>query len=243
MTAASTPASRTPTTTPTAVPGFVRHAWLVLRKDLAIERRTGEIVTTSGFFAILVAVLASLAFSYGEGQKTAAPGVMWISVTFAAVLALGRTWHREREESALLGLLVSPLPRSAIFLGKTLGVLVFLFAIEALVVPATALLFSIDLLKMGPGLALIALAATPGIAASGTLFGVMTVRTRARDLVLASVLFPLLSPTLLTAVAATRDLLAGSAVGELGDYVALLAAFDAVFLTGGLAMFGSLVES
>jgi heme exporter protein B len=224
-------------------PSYARHAWLVLRKDLAIERRTGEIVTTSGFFAILVAVLASLAFSFGEGQKTAAPGVMWISVTFAAVLALGRTWHREREESALLGLLVSPLPRSAIFLGKMLGVLVFLFAIEALVVPVTALLFSIDLLKMGPGLGLIALAATPGIAASGTLFGVMTVRTRARDLVLASVLVPLLSPTLLTAVAATRDLLGGAALGELGDYAALLLAFDAVFLAGGLAMFGSLVES
>lgn len=224
-------------------PGFVGQAWLVFRKDLAVERRTGEIVATSGFFAILVAVLASIAFSVGDGQKTAAPGVLWISLTFAAVLALGRTWHREREESALLGLLVSPLQRSAIFLGKMLGVLVFLFAIEAMVVPVTALLFGVDLLKMGPGIAAIALFATPGIAASGTLFGVMTVRTRARDLMLASVLFPLLSPTLLTAVAATRELLGGAALGELSDFGVLLLAFDGLFVVGGLTLFGPLVEA
>ena len=227
---------------PTPPPGFLRHTWLVLRKDLAVERRTGEIVTTSGFFAVLVAVLASIAFSVADGQKTAAPGVLWVSVTFAAVLALGRTWHREREESALLGMLVSPLPRSAIFLGKMLGVMVFLFAIELLVIPVTALLFAIDLIRVGPGLLLIAALATPGIAASGTLFGVMTVRTRARDLVLASVLFPLLSPTLLTAVAATRELIGGAALAELSDYGALLLAFDGVFTVGGLAMFGALVE-
>lgn len=224
-------------------PGFVGQTWLVLRKDLAVERRTGEIVATSGFFAILVAVLASIAFSVGDGQKTAAPGVLWISLTFAAVLALGRTWHREREESALLGLLVSPLSRGAIFLGKMLGVLVFLFAIEAMVVPVTALLFGVDLLQMGPGIAVIALVATPGIAASGTLFGVMTVRTRARDLMLASVLFPLLSPTLLTAVAATRELLGGAALSELSDFGVLLLAFDGLFVVGGLALFGPLVEA
>jgi heme exporter protein B len=172
-----------------------------------------------------------------------APGVVWVSVTFAAVLALGRTWFREREESALLGLLVSPLSRSAIFAGKALGVLAFLAVVELLVVPVTALLFGIDLIQHGPGLLLIALFATPGIAASGTLFGVMTVRTRARDLVLASVLFPLLTPTLMAAVAATRELMVGARIEELGDYAMLMGVFDLVFVAGGLALFGTLVES
>ena len=110
------------------------------------------------------------------------------------------------------------------------------------VLPVAALLFSLDMAKLGPGLVLIALAATPGIAASGTLFGAMTVRTRARDLMLAIVLFPLLSPTLLAAVVATRELIGGAPVGELVDYLKLMCMFDAVFLSGGLAMFGGLIE-
>jgi heme exporter protein B len=224
------------------LPGWATFAWLVLLKDLRIERKSGEIVATSGFFAVLVAVMASVAFSTGENRGAVAPGVLWVSVAFASVLAISRSWHREREEGALTGLLVSPAPRGAIFAGKALGVTLFLFAVEALVVPTTALLFSLDLVKLSPGLLLIALAATPGIAASGTLFGAMTVRTRARDLVLASVLFPLLSPTLLAAVAATRELVGGAAIPELGDYVVLMGVFDLIFWAGGLGMFGVLIE-
>ena len=221
---------------------WAEYVWLVLEKDLRIERRSGEIVATSGFFAVLVVVLSSVAFSTGDNRAAVAPGVIWVSLAFASVLAIGRSWHREREENALTGLLVSPLPRGALFLGKTLGVMLFLLVVEALVVPVTALMFALDLVQLGPGLVLIGLAATPGIAASGTLFGVMTVRTRARDLVLASVLFPLLSPTLLAAVAATRELVLGAGIAELGDYLMLMGVFGFVFVAGGLALFGLLVE-
>jgi heme exporter protein B len=219
------------------------QAILVARKDLAIELATGEIVTTSGFFAILVAVIASLAFFAGsDGAIRVAPGVLWVSVAFASVLALSRTWQREREDSALSGLLVSPASRSAIFAGKVLGLVVFVSLVELIVVPVTALLFSVDLRKMGGGLALFCLAATPGIAAVGTLFGVMTVRTRARDLVLASVLFPLLAPTLLAAVAGTRELLGGAPLAELVDYFELMGIFGVVFTAGGLGLFDLLLE-
>src|SRR5690606_7030826 len=134
------------------------------------------------------------------------------------------------------GLLVTPLSRSAIFAGKALGVLAFLFAIELVVIPIAAVLFALDLGEVGLGLACIALAATPGVAASGTLFGAMTVRTQARDLLLAVVLFPLLTPALLAAVAAGRALLSGVPLAELGDYFRLLAIFDVVFVSGGLGL-------
>ena len=216
---------------------------LVAGKDLAIELATGEIVTTSGFFAVLVAVIGSIAFFAGQdATERVAPGVIWISVAFASVLALSRTWQREREEGALAGLLVMPVQRSAIFAGKALGVLVFVTLVELLVVPVAALLFAVDLTEVGGGLALLCLGATPGIAASGTLFGSMTVRTRARDLVLASVLFPLLAPTLLAAVAGTRELFGGAPVGELTDYLALMGVFDVVFIAGGVGLFDLLIE-
>lgn len=231
-----------------AAPGLSRPSWAaqvaaVLRKDLTIEARSGEVVVTSGFFALLVVVLSSMSFYRGPASsQIVASGVIWLSVAFAAVLALGKTWQREREEGALEGLLVAPLSRSAIFAGKALGVLLFLVAIELVVIPLAALLFAIDLLQVGPGLALIALGATPGVAASGTLFGSMTVRTQARDLLLATVLFPLLAPTLLAAIAGSRELFDGAPLSQLWDYLKLMLVFDLVFVSGGLMMFETLIE-
>jgi len=110
------------------------------------------------------------------------------------------------------------------------------------VVPAAALLFSVDLTLHGPMLLAIALCATPGIAAAGALFGVMTVRTSARDLVLAIVLFPLLSPTLLAAVGATRDLLDGQPLAMLFGWFKVMWIFDLAFVAGGLTLFGPLAD-
>jgi heme exporter protein B len=224
-------------------PSFFAQTLLVARKDLAIELSTGEIVTTSGFFAVLVVVIASLAFYAGTDTTVrVAPGVIWVAVAFASVLALGRTWQREREDGALAGLLATPVARSAVFAGKALGVCVFVGLVELIVVPVTALLFAVDLVSVGPTLALFCLVATPGIASVGTLFGVMTVRTRARDLVLASVLFPLLAPSLLAAVAGTRELFAGAPLVELTDYILWMSVFAFVFTAGGLGLFELLID-
>jgi len=224
--------------------GWWRQVILVCRKDLEVELSTGEVLVSSGLFALLVVVVSSMAFHAGPAASAeVAPGVIWVSVAFASVLAMTRSWQRERECDALSGLLVMPLSRSAIYLGKALGVWTFVVAIEILVVPIAALLFAVPLGEVGLGLALLSLAATPGIAASGTLFGAMTVRTGARDLALAMVLFPLLAPALLAAVAGTRALFGGAQLGELGDYLQLMGLFAALFTAGGLALFGTLIEA
>ena len=222
---------------------WIRETILIAKKDLTIERATGEIVTTSGFFGLLLTVLSSLAFwNTSEAGPLVAPGVIWLSVTFASVLGLSRTWTREREEGALRGLIVAPIARSAIFSGKALGVVAFITAIELVVIPASALLLGFNLRVHLAGLATIAAFANVGIAATGTLFGAMTVRTRARDLVLASVLLPLLAPTLGSAIVATRLLFDGASLGELGDFLELMLVFDVVFSAAGLGLFGWLIE-
>jgi heme exporter protein B len=233
----------------TPLSAFVRGSLLVLAKDLRIELSTREIVTTTAFFAALVAVLASVAFTTGPETTTrVAPGALWLAVLFSSVLALGRTWQREREESALVGLLVSPIPRAAIWCGKAGGVLAFVLAVEVVVVPLVALLFHVELPLVAGPLALVMLLGTVGVAATGTLFGAMTVRTRARELLLATVLFPLLSPALVSSVAATREIFYASASGQPVDlaevqaWLFLLGVFDVVAIAGGAAMFGALVE-
>lgn len=230
-------------------PTFLRGALLVFAKDLRIEVATREIVTTAAFFAALVATLASVAFTTGPQTTTrVAPGALWLAIVFSSVLALGRSWQREREESALLGLLVSPVPRAAIWCGKAAGVFAFVVAVEIVVVPLVALLFRVDLPAVIGPLALVMVFGTIGVAATGTLFGAMTVRTRARELLLATVLFPLLSPALVSSVAATREIFYAAASGqpvdlaEVRDWLVLLGIFDFVAIAGGMAMFGALVE-
>lgn len=236
-------APRAPRVLARRTPGFAQQAWLVMAKDLTIEAKSGEVTVTSAFFALLVVVLSSMSFHGGPRTgKLVASGVVWLSIAFAAVLSLGRNWAREREGRALVGLLTSPLHPGALFLGKMLTLTLFLFAIELVVYPMAALFFSIDLLEVGPGLAAIALLATPGIAAAGTLFGAMTVRTSARDLALSVVLFPLLSPVLLAAVGATRSLLAGAPLDEIFGFLRLILTFDLVFLAGGVALLPLLLE-
>jgi heme exporter protein B len=236
---------------------FARPSWsafwvgavTVFAKDLRVELATREIVTTAGFFAVLVTVMTSVSFATGPETTTrVAPGALWLAVAFSSVLALGRSWQREREENALAGLLVSPVPRAAIWLGKAAGVLAFVLAVEVLVVPLVALFFHVDLRVVALPLSLVLVMGTVGVAATGTLFGAMTVRTGARELILASVLFPLLSPALLSSVAATREIFYASASGlpvdasEVRDWLLLLGVFDAVAIVGGTAMFGALLE-
>jgi len=222
---------------------FGRAMLAVAGKDLRIELRTREVTATTGFFAVLVAILASL--SYTAGPKTTervAPGTIWLSLAFTAVLAIGRFWQREREDGAFLALRTAPIARSAIFAGKALTLLLFLFVVEIVVVPVVALVFHVELPDVIGPLALVLGAGTIGVAATGTLFGAMTVRTRARDLMLAVVLFPLLAPALLAGVSATREILVGAALSELRDYFLLFGVFDFIAVVGGLGLFGALIE-
>lgn len=215
----------------------------IAAKDWVLELRTREIVTTAGFFGVLVVVIGALSFSTGGIQPAlAAPGAIWIAIAFTSILVLSRAWQREREDGALVGLLLAPIPRPAIFIGKALGILGIVLAINLVIVPTAAVFFHIDLWTYGAPLALIVTLGTLGVTACGTLFGAMTVRTRARDLVLATVLFPLLSPALLSGVAATRELFLGATLSELSGYLGLLGIFDALVVAGGIALFGPLMD-
>jgi heme exporter protein B len=221
----------------------LRAALAVAGKDLRIELRTREIVSTTGLFAVLVTVMASLSFYVDRASAPrVAPGVLWIAIAFAGVLAMGRSFARERDQDAMRALLLAPIPRAGIYLGKAIGILSFLLVVELGLVPLVALLFHVDLLPIAAPLALIVLLGTLGFTAAGTLFGAMGVQTRARDLVLSIVLFPLVAPTLLAGVVATRDLFGGVPWAEISGWVNVLVASDVLFLGAGLALFEPLTS-
>jgi heme exporter protein B len=214
----------------------------LLHKELRVELRTGEIVITTALFATLVAVLASLAFYIDPRSGPAVgPGVLWIAITFAGVLAMGRSWNREREHEVFRALLLSPVPRAAIYLSKVLSSMAFLLVVEAALVVEVAVLFDLDLWAvLGPLCALLLLG-TLGFAVTGNLFAALSVRTRARDMLLAVVVLPVVAPALLSGVVATRELLGGAPLGELYGWLALLGAFDLGLGAAGIALFDALI--
>lgn len=221
----------------------LKAAFLILKKDLQIEARTGEVVITTGLFALLIAVLTSLSFYTDPATShRIAAGVLWIAIAFAGVLAMGRSWSRERDNDTIRGLLLSPIPRASIYLGKLLGSLVFLLLVEALLTLVVALLFNLDLVRVALPLSLLLLLGSVGFAATGNLFAAMGVRTRARDMLLAVVVFPIVAPALLCGVVATRELLVnGATLDELAGWFRILLAFDLAFLTAGIYLFEPLM--
>ena len=219
-----------------------RATLALLDKELRIELRTGEIVVTSALFALLVAVLTSLAF-YQERRFAlqVAPGVLWLAILFAGVLAMGRSWSRERENEVFRALLLAPVPRAAIYLSKVIATLAFLLVVEVVLVVVVAVLFNLELGgKLGTLVALLLLG-TFGFSVTGNLFAAFSVRTRARDMMLSVVILPVVMPALLSAAVGTRELLLGTPLSEISGWLQILGAFDLAMTAAGVAMFDTLL--
>ena len=222
---------------------FARTVWLVLRKDLTVEVRSREIAYTTLFFAVSCVLVFAFAFvQEGRAIEGAASGILWIAVAFAGTLALGRTFERERQAETLRALLLAPAERPAIYLGKLAGVVILLAAAEVVLVPLVALLFQAPLLAHPVWLAAILAAGTLGFAAVGTLFAAMLVRARTRDVLLPVLLYPITVPVIIAGVRATATLLEPELdVAIVRFWLALLAAFDVVFVTLALWTFEPLM--
>jgi len=225
------------------MPSFWRTALLVLRKDIAIEAKSREMLYTTLFFAVACVLIFAFAFvREGVAPPDAAAGILWIAIAFAGTLALGRTFERERYGETLRALLLAPAPRSAVYLGKLLGMLTLLGVAEALLVPLVAFLFQSALLGH-PALLLGLLATgTIGFCSVGTLFAAMLLKVRSRDVLLPILLYPITVPVIIAGVRGTAALV-GSPPDEAVAlmWIGILVAFDVVFLTLSLWIFEPLM--
>ena len=222
---------------------FTRTALLVLRKDVAIEVKSREILYTTLFFALSCVLIFSFALvREGRALDDAAAGILWIAIAFAGTLALGRTFERERYSETLRALLLAPAPRPAIYVGKLLGIVLLLVVAEVLLVPLVALLFQAGLFERPLHLAALLMTGTVGFAAVGTLFAAMLVRAPTRDVLLPILLYPITVPVIIAGVRGTSALLASPA-DEAGAtmWIALLVCFDIVFVTLALWTFEPLM--
>jgi heme exporter protein B len=220
---------------------FLRKVLTIVQKDVAVELRTKEMLSSMFVFALLVIVIFNFAFELRvENVREVAPGVLWVTFTFAGMLGLNRSFALEKDKGCLEGLLLCPVDRTAIYFGKMLGNVIFMTIVEAIILPIFSILFNISLFQ--PVLLLIVVLGTLGFAGVGTLFSAMAVHTRSREVMLPVLLFPVVVPAMIAAVKATGGILDGQPFSEIAHWVRLLAVFDVVFLAISFMTFDYVVE-
>ena len=208
----------------------------ILWKDLLLEARTREVIVPVLLFAVLVVVVFNFAIEPRPALvAVVAPGVLWLAFVFAGAMGLTRTFALEKEDGGVEGLMLCPVGRDVLYVGKVLGSLVFLLVVEALTLPIFAALFNLPIWQ--PELWLLVVLATIGFAAVGTAFSAMAVNTRAREVLLPVLFFPILVPVIIAAVEATGAIIEGDAWSSYSRWLGLTAAFDAVFLVVGAITF------
>ena len=223
---------------------MIRTAATILRKDLRIELRTKESVPAMALFTVTVYVLFHFGLDRDSLDGELASGVLWVTLLLATVIGVSRLFATAREQGGIDALLLAPVDRTSLFLAKATALFLYLVALELVAVPAFGLLLlGPDLLAALPELPLILLLADVGLAAVGALVAALAVETRVRELIVPLLLLPLLVPLLIGAASATEPLLRGDQTAEdLGQFLVLLGAYDAVFVLIAVAVFDFLLD-
>jgi len=221
---------------------YLRKVGAIIAKDIAAELRTREMLSSMGVFSILVIIVLNFALELSDRQivLTVTPGAVWVTIVFAGMLGLNRSLAVELDKGCLDGLLLTPVDRSAIFVGKALGNALFMLVVEVVVLPLFVVFFDAPLIR--PWVALIVVLGTLGFAGVGTLLSSMAVNTRAREVMLPILLFPVAVPELIAAVKATAGAMAGLPVSEWQQWLSLLIVFDVVLVTMSFMVFEYVVE-
>ena len=240
---------------------YMAAVWAIAWKDLLLEYRGKETVASVLAFALLIVVMLDFAIQATPGRAAfVAPGVLWVAFAFAGAVGLTRTFSAERERGNIHGLMLAPIGRDVIFFGKALSSFVFLLAVEAVVFPVFGILFNYPLAS--PELVPVFVLATLGFSLSttrivsdsavgsaaevlpfiGTVFSAMAVNTRAREVMLPLLFFPVALPVILAGLEATTRIVSDSAVGSAAEVLPFIAAYDLVFAVVGPAAFHLIVR-
>jgi heme exporter protein B len=223
--------------------GVFTHAARIAWKDLRIELRSREIIYTMAFFAGLLVVIYAFAFPHDDRAiRGATPGMLWVTLAFAGTIGLGRAFDREREHDTLRALLLTPVPRLAIFLGKAAAICALVLAVAVVATPLMALFVDAPLFDSPGWLVLIIVLGAIGFSVIGSVFAATLLKVRSRDVLLPVVLYPLLVPLFFAGTKATAQLVKDVPdFGMVSYWTSFLGIYDGAFLVLSLWIFESLV--
>lgn len=225
----------------TSRPSFLKATFAIVRKDLSAEFRSRELLSAMLVFSMLVILIFNFALELEPNtRKEVTAGVLWTTFAFAGTLGLNRSMAVEKDRGCLDGLLLAPVDRSAIYFGKVISNLAFMFIVELIVLPIYSILYGINLFN--PGLLLVILLGSIGYIGVGTLLASMAVQARTRDVLLPILLFPIVIPVLLSAVKASSGFLNGAPMTDIMPPLNLLIVYNLIFLAVAFMTFEQVVE-
>ncbi|MGD2027334.1 MAG: heme exporter protein CcmB [Anaerolineales bacterium] len=220
---------------------FWRAMWAVVWKDIAAEWRSREMLSAMLIFSLLVAFIFNFSLDLNPKiQRDITGGMLWVTFAFAGTLGLNRSMAIEKDRACLDGLLLAPVDRSAIYFGKVIGNLVFMFMVEIIVLPLFSIFYNVNLFN--PGLLLVIVLGSVGYVVVGTLIATMTVQTRTRDILLPILLFPVVLPVIASAVRASTFFLQGQDMDLILPNINILIVFDVVYIVLAYLVFDFVVE-
>lgn len=215
----------------------------LVRKDLASELRTKEMLSSMLIFAFLTTVVFSFAFDPDtETVKKVFPGIIWVAFIFAGILGLNRSFGGEKSNDCIMGLILCTPDRGIIYLGKTISNLIFMFIMEGITLPILFILFDYRLKGSPFLLVMIVLLGTWGFISVGTFMSAMAVNTRNSEILLPIILFPLIVPVLIAAVQATGIVVNGGNWADTVNWFKVIGAFDVIFTVIPWLLFEYLLE-
>lgn len=217
--------------------------WAVFRKDLLVEMRTKDSLNIMVFFGVVVLVVFNFALEGArESMRAAVPGVLWVAFAFSGTLGLNRMFASEKENGCLQGLLMLPVDRGVVYLGKMLAASVFMLVTEAVLFVLTLVFFNLQVWEEIPYLALVFVVGTLGFTAVGTLLSAVAANTRMREVLLPLILFPVILPILVHAVEATGIILNSGDYAGLKLPLSVMGAFAMIFGTLSYLLFDFVLE-
>jgi heme exporter protein B len=220
------------------------QTFLILRKDLLLELRRRDSLLTMFFFGTLLLFVFHFSFDPAPDKVAAmAPALLWLAFLFTGTLGLAQLFQAERENHCLDALLLSPLDRGALFLAKTCFNFILMLLVEIVVIPLFWILFNLPSWNLLPQLFLVTLLGTLGFCVLGTILSALTLRARARELLLPLVLFPLMIPVILATIRCMENVISTGAFGDALPWLRLLLGFDVIFLTVGVLIFDWVIEA
>lgn len=222
---------------------LLRQTFLLLRKDLVLELRRRESLLTMFFFGTLLLFVFHFAFDLAPDRVAEmTPGLLWLAFLFTGTLGLAQLYEAERTNHCLDALLLSPMDRGALFLAKTLFNIILMVLVELFVFPLFWILFNLQSWEAVPLLFCVALLGTVGFCVLGTLLSAVTLKARARELLLPLVLFPLMVPVILATIRCMEAILQDGQIGDAVQWLRLLIGFDVIFLTVGVLLFDWVID-
>ena len=222
---------------------FVSKVRTIVWKDFTHELRSKEMLISMCVFSFLVIIIFNFAFPPGvEDVDRIIPGILWVAFIFSGLLGMGRSFGVEKDKGSLQGLLLCPVGRGTIYIGKMVGNFIFMSMMEAFTLVIFAVLFNVDLLPILGPLVLIIILGTVGFTVVGTIFSAMSANTRARDVMLSMLVFPIAVPLIIASIKATGKILDGKSLSEIYSWLKILVGFDLTFLLVSYLAFEFVVE-